>query len=386
MKNSAICFYVTLPDLNEYRSFYGSDIADLVIKEVANNLKKDNNKKCLIFHTLDNDFIFIVIDPTDIELKKILNNARHSLIKNMQIADYLLSVKQHIGYSFSTDEFDLIKLVNKARIANGYSAFDEHSRLIEYNDGMLSEIENNLKMANRLQEAIETDLIDIHFQKIINSNNRSITFVEALARWNDPIMGFVAPDKFISFAIKSKLIDQLDDYLIDQSLLSYARFIKNNDPLIKLSLNISSSALFRIDFIDYILECVKKYELNPSQVVIEISENTFVNGPKESIEKIINFKNKGFLIAIDDFGSKYSSLSILDSIPYDILKLDGIFSEGYKSNILKKIVNSVIDIVKNQEGKMVVAEKIETEEQAEFFKELDCYIHQGYLYHKPEKL
>lgn len=142
--------------------------------------------------------------------------------------------------------------------------------------------------------------------------------------------------------------------------------------------------MFKTNFLSDLNKKIKQYELKSSSIVIEISENTFVRDTEECIKRINAFKKSGFLIAIDDFGSEYSSLGILDNIPFDILKLDGVFAQRYESETMMKIATTVSQVALKQ-GKTIIVEQIETLEQAEIFKTMNCFIHQGYYYHKPER-
>lgn len=385
IKKKAICFYATIADFEDYKSFYGHDIANLILKRIGHEFDRYLNKSNIVCHTLENQFILIMMDPTDSSYNNVFFHAEESLNRKVKIKNASIDIRQNIGYAEADGRIDLIELVNQASIANSYAAKEEHFMLKKYSRAMEEDLKNNMNMAKRLQSAIDENIIDIHFQKIIDSKENKVLFVEALARWNDPEIGVVSPEKFINFAVNSKLIDSLDDYLVDKTLRYYAKYLKQEKNDIKLSLNISSSALFKNGFLNSLSNKMKQYDLKPDMIAIEISENTFVRDTEECIKRINSFKKAGYLIAIDDFGSEYSSLSILDIIPYDILKLDGVFAKQSESETLKQIALTVIQIVQ-QQSRITVVEQIETEEQSIQFKNMNCHVHQGYYYHQPEKL
>jgi PAS domain S-box-containing protein len=385
IKERAICFFATIADFEEYKSFYGHEIADLIIKRIGHEFDRYLIKSNIVCHTLENQFILIMMDPDISSYNKVFFHAEESLNRKVTIKDTTLNIRQNIGYAEAHEQTGLIELVNQAAIANAYAAKEEHFVLKKYSEEMTEDLKNNVNMAKRLQTAIDENIIDINFQKIIDSRNNKVLYIEALARWNDPKIGIVSPDRFISFAINSKLIDSLDDYLVDKTLRYFAQYLKQENSDVLLNLNISSSALFRTNFLSDLNKKIKQYELKSSSIVIEISENTFVRDTEECIKRINAFKKSGFLIAIDDFGSEYSSLGILDNIPFDILKLDGVFAQRYESETMMKIATTVSQVALRQ-GKTIIVEQIETLEQAEIFKTMNCFIHQGYYYHKPEKL
>jgi EAL domain-containing protein (putative c-di-GMP-specific phosphodiesterase class I) len=146
---------------------------------------------------------------------------------------------------------------------------------------------------------------------------------------------------------------------------------------------VSAPAFLRATFRRTVIEKAKEYQLTPDSIVIEVSETTFVRNIEQTIAMIKNYKIDGFLIAIDDFGSQYSSIGILDLIPYDYLKLDGIFASRLGSENIKELIRVLVSITERVNGQ-IIAEKIENEAMVALMQNLGCHIHQGYHYHRPQ--
>lgn len=134
-----------------------------------------------------------------------------------------------------------------------------------------------------------------------------------------------------------------------------------------------------------ILNSTSYYNLIPEEVCLEISENTFVRDMDHCIKIIEKLKSHNYIIAIDDFGSKYSSIGILYKIPFDILKTDGIFAKNIENKQIYELLETITKIVL-ESNKEIVIERVETIKEANIFNVLGRFLHQGYYYHKPEKI
>lgn len=255
--------------------------------------------------------------------------------------------------------------------------------MVNYHPNMSKELEENIEMATLLYAAIEQERIDIYFQEVVDVITNQVVYVEALARWKEEGIGLIPPDRFFALAAESNIIDFLDQYLIKKALQQFKRWQANHMAPLKLSMNLSPSTLFYEGFEQVLFNQTKEHQLEPNQICLEISENTFVRNTELCIERIKNLKQMGFCIAIDDFGSKYSSLSILDVVPYDVLKLDGVFAMNIQSTTIQELASALIK-VNQQANKHIIIERIETKEQSQKFLELGCYLQQGYYHHKPQ--
>jgi EAL domain-containing protein (putative c-di-GMP-specific phosphodiesterase class I) len=153
----------------------------------------------------------------------------------------------------------------------------------------------------------------------------------------------------------------------------------------KLSLNLTPEMFLKEGFASLLNDYTKANEIDNKNVIVEVSENTFVHNLNVCNRMIKTFKAYGFMIAIDDFGSKYSSLAVLETIDYDIIKIDGSFINNLETKNNLEIVKMIAQIGRDSQ-KIIIAEKVETKEISEILIEHKIYLHQGYYFHKPEKL
>lgn len=385
LDDRAICYYVSIANFEEIESFYGPRFADELIRSVTKEFQRYVDDKDIVANTKYSHFILILLNPSPDKIEKTREHALQSIFRKHMILDTELYVTQNIGVAvLHEDAENLDELITAAHVASYEAEKREHRELVRFQWAYSDQIHQNMTMAGKLQSAIENRVIDVVFQKIFNTKTNRFEYVEALARWNDPSMGNIPPALFFELAIKASLIDSLDEYLIEQTLEKYGRLVNTHFEGAILNLNLSPTVLYRDDVEKLVCTNTNKNQLKPHQICIEVSENTFVRDTEQCIRIISQLKDRGFLIAIDDFGSKYSSIGILDLIPYDILKLDGVFSGRIANDTTRLLVKTLAEVCET-EGKILVIERIETEQEAKQFIELGCVVHQGYYYHFPER-
>ncbi|GLX83401.1 EAL domain-containing response regulator [Thalassotalea eurytherma] len=243
--------------------------------------------------------------------------------------------------------------------------------------------DNNLscRLATKFSNALKSGEIDVYFQPKINLETNEITGLEALARWQ--LAGvFVPPEHFIALAENYNLIGQLTNQIVEKSLSHFARFITFNRQL-GLSINLSSVELCQQDLPDFLFEKVTVYGLSPHMITLEITETVLLEKNSVSLEILARFRLMGFQLSIDDFGSGYSSVNMLQNGPFTELKIDKVFIQSMHSTDKSKIiVQSIVDLAKKLELK-IVAEGIETRQDLQEVIKAGCKYGQGYFFSKP---
>jgi predicted signal transduction protein with EAL and GGDEF domain len=231
----------------------------------------------------------------------------------------------------------------------------------------------------RFNDALNQELMKVHFQPIVAAADRKVVCIEALARWEDPVHGWIRPDVFIPLAENLGLIEELSNQVLVESVSYYA--VSPWQDEIKLAVNISNRQLFSRDFIPSLVELVGDMDVNPKRIKIEITESTALDADKaRSTLKQLTYL--GFSIAIDDFGTGFSSLSRLHELPVDELKIDMSFVKRIKSEKGRIMVKTIIDMGKAM-GIDIVAEGIEDQETAEILTEMGADYLQGFYFSRP---
>ena len=243
----------------------------------------------------------------------------------------------------------------------------------------------NAHLLEDFEAAIEQKQFKVNYQPKFNitGDKPLLCSAEALVRWIHPDLGFVRPDLFIPLFEENGLVTKLDRYVWEESAKQIARWKKELGVTIPVSVNVSRIDIAAPDMTDFITKIVKENGLAPKEYMLEITESAYTEDSKHIIEIVENLRALGHKIEMDDFGSGYSSLNMLTSMPIDALKMDKAFIRNIKlGNKEMELVTLVLKIAQTL-GVPVIAEGVETEEEYMLLKKAGCDIIQGYYFSKP---
>jgi len=242
------------------------------------------------------------------------------------------------------------------------------------------ELESDVVRALRDRE------LEVYLQPKFDISTEKIKGAEALVRWNHPEKGMLSPGSFIPACEANGFICTIDFFVLEEVCRSLREWKEEGRQLVKVSVNFSRRHLAEPDFVARLVEAVRYYDLEPSDLEIELTESVAYDEMGTLLKVMHQIKDAGFGLSMDDFGSGYSSLSLLREMPVDVLKLDKGFLDGCqgneKSDRDKRILYHIISMAKDLEI-TVLAEGVETEQQKDFLKEVNCDLIQGYYYSKP---
>ncbi len=242
----------------------------------------------------------------------------------------------------------------------------------------------NIYVINKIDEAVEQGWIEVFFQPVIRAITNELCGMEALARWNDPHWGMLAPYKFVKPLEDNDLIYKLDCYIVKAVCRTLDDLLKKGKPVIPVSINFSRLDFLKCDMFGLVEAEVAKYDIPRDYIHIEITESIFVSDEGFLNDVIDKFRSRGYEIWMDDFGSGYSSLNLLKDYDFDMLKLDMNFLTSFTDKS-KAIMRSTITMAK-EIGIKTLAEGVETEEQLEFLKSIGCERIQGFYFGRPERI
>lgn len=252
-------------------------------------------------------------------------------------------------------------------------------------EDLVKELETKELEADVVRAVKEKEL-EVYLQPKYDINSETVIGAEALIRWNHPEKGMLPPAKFIPSCEKNGFICTIDFYVLEEVCRKLREWKEAGKQLVKISVNFSRRHLTEPDFVDRLIEAVKYYDLNTSDIEIELTESVAYDEMGTLLQVMRKIKEAGFGLSMDDFGSGYSSLSLLCEMPVDVLKLDKGFLDGCQGNENedrdKRIIYHIISMAKDLKI-TVLAEGVETELQKDFLKESHCDVIQGYYYAKP---
>lgn len=378
----AICL-LDIDNLKNINVTKGQNIADELLKSIGNKLKSTLRNKELIYYNSANEFVFIVpnvkqLDGVESEILRVIESFQEPIvIKNVKI-----EAKLHIGVSiYPSDGKNMSELMKKCDTAL-YKARESAGVLyVFYNDQLTREVNYRTQINEELSTALERNQLYLKYQPLIDNKNEIYGF-EALVRWNSPTLGEISPQIFIANAEESHMIIPIGTWILREGCLTQVRLKKMFNKSFVMSINVSPVQIIQKDFLDILRRTIKETDIDPKDLVLEITEGVLIESTLY-LEETINFlHNIGAKIALDDFGTGYASLTYLRQIPFDNLKIDKSFVDGiFESKKDHSIIGTIVDLVHNLDMK-VIAEGVETRKQYEYLKQISTDVFQGFIFSK----
>lgn len=260
--------------------------------------------------------------------------------------------------------------------------YDKH--IAYFDENMLEKLVQDQQIIGEMENALYSKQFEVWFQPQYNHACGTLIGAEALVRWRHPTKGIVSPAKFIPLFEQNGFIYELDKFVWREVCGYLRKWIDLGMNPVPVSVNISRYDIFRADLIDVLMSYIKEFNIPVGLLRLEITESAFTTSTKLIVEIVEKFTKLGFVVEIDDFGSGYSSLNTLKSVPAQIVKLDMRFLEDDEKSSQRggNIIESIVRMTKWL-GMSVLAEGVETKEQGDFLKSIGCSQVQGYLYARP---
>jgi diguanylate cyclase (GGDEF)-like protein len=286
-------------------------------------------------------------------------------------------------FTYDDDTISISGACDRAKIACDSGRKNYKGQIYLFDNKMMTTIEDRQYVVENIDKAIKEGWIKVYYQAIVRTVNGRVCAEEALSRWVDPVKGFLSPADFIPALEESNSIYKLDLFVVDKVLEKMKEQAEHGLYVVPMSVNFSRSDFYTCDIVEEIKRRIDDAGIPRDKLVIEITESAIADDVDYMIEKIKDFKDLGFTVWMDDYGSGYSSPIILQKVPFDLIKIDMLFvrqlDEGDKARIiLTEIVRMAMAL-----GLDTIAEGIETKEQADFLKDIGCTMLQGYYFTKP---
>ena len=286
-------------------------------------------------------------------------------------------------YSSSIEEVPVSTAYDRAKIACDALSQSSTSRYNYYSQKLLNELKRRLYIQSSIDRAISEKWIKVYYQPIVRAINGRACDVEALARWIDPEEGFLSPAEFIPYLEDAGLIYKLDLYVLEQVLIKMNRVTSDGLQVVPHSINLSRSDFDACDIVEEIRKRVDAAGISHAIISIEITESIIGKDFDFMKTQVERFQKLGFPVWMDDFGSGYSSLDVLQSIRFDLLKFDMGFMRRLHEGESGKIILTELVKMATSLGMDTICEGVETAEQVHFLQEIGCSKLQGYYFSKP---
>ncbi|MCR5095871.1 MAG: EAL domain-containing protein [Erysipelotrichaceae bacterium] len=296
--------------------------------------------------------------------------------------EYLPSIRAGI-YLDKFADVDIWTACDRAKLARDTIRKSYNSNYRFFDFTMEENAEMNLYITSHLEQAMVNGWIKLYYQPIVRATNGRVCDEEALARWDDPVHGFLTPDKFIPILEDSGLIYKLDLYVVENVLKKLVKQKESGLYLVPQSINLSRSDFDSCDIVTEICRRVDEYGIAHNLLTIEITESLIGSDFEFIKQQVDRFRALDFPVWLDDFGSGYSSLDILQTMEIDLIKFDMRFMQQFDHDDKDKIVLTELMKLAIGLGIDTICEGVETKEQVSFLKEIGCAKLQGYYYTKP---
>lgn len=380
-----VIIYVKIKNLDEIINILGFRNSNKFINDISQKIRKSCLEvEALSLYRGNKFFILCSSENAEMEDYKSLNEKLDIFLQDLKNyiieSGYSYMLKIKIGVSIYPDHAQSAEdILSKAHHAMHLLATEEDGYFI-YNEDLFLEKLYNESLRKDLEKAIDNQEFQLEFQPKIDSYTENTVAFEALLRWTHPQKGRISPGKFIPMALESLFIKEIGIWVLKESfklLKKWQNLMPNND--FKICMNISSVELNDTKIINKIENIADSFSVPNRFIEFEITERSFSEVPDKVISKL---KEMDFKIILDDFGTGYSSLSYFGRLQADIVKLDKSFIDDIDQWRNKALVETVINLSHKFDVE-VVGEGVETKEQLEILRDLNCDYIQGFYFYKP---
>lgn len=383
-----------LIDLDQFKKVndtLGHHVGDELLKSVAHRLRDCVRASDIVARLGGDEFVVVLPDiESALMVASIAGKVQRSLADSSHcIGNHMLFATPSIGISlFPSDGRDGETLLRNADAAMYHAKSAGRNNYQFYAASMNEAAGERLFMENALRQAVSSITPDhsqfsLHFQPQISLAEGKVVGLEALARWTHPELGDIPPGRFIPIAEETGLIQPLGDWVFWETCRNARAFRDAGLTDFRLAVNISAQQLRHENLPFTVHGALACYELEPTDIELEITESTAMQNPELTISILNHFSDMGIVLAIDDFGTGYSSLAYLKHLPIHRLKLDRSFVKDIETDANDAAICSATVALGHNLGLEMVAEGVETTAQRDYLAQLGCDIMQGYLYSKP---
>lgn len=376
-------FYVDLDHFKRVNESLGHHAGDFLLNAIATRIASIMTKRDIVAHLGGDEFAVAetIIDERQIE--DISRRLLEAISPPLIIDDTQVKISASIGIAlFPKDGTDATTLMKYADLAAFHAKERGRNQFQFFRPNMHSQFLSRLNLENDLQKAIDERQFELYYQPQVGLGKDSPLRIEALIRWHHPIRGMVSPGDFIPIAEESGQILEINNWVL-RTACAQARLLRDQGTEVIVAVNISAYQIQGYNFIDVVEQALNMTGLPARQLELEITESIFLEQTDSAVKILGKLRSKGVTVSLDDFGSGFSSLNYLKSLPIDNLKIDQVFVRELTVNRESKIITASIIQLAHELRMTVTAEGVETAEQLAILSEQGCDYIQGYYFYRP---
>ena len=374
-------------DLNRFKEvndFYGHQVGDELLIEVGKRLQATLRPEDMLARLGGDEFVVLSPDiPTPMAAVQLAERLQALVSKPWTTQDYSILPSMTVGIASTDDsEVTVDELLRRADLAM-YAAKANDERAITIYDNVIDDqVKRGILIKRQLQHAIDSDLLRVDFQPIVDLKSRDSIGFEALSRIRDFEGGWMSPIDFIPVAESVGLIDPLGD-LVLRRCLAVLKLVNDITPDLLITINVSPLQICRDGLAGRMIALAERYEVDLSRLAVEVTESILIDRPQSAMRELNLLRAVGCRIYLDDFGTGYSSMSWLAQLPIDAIKIDRSFTAALLNDPRRSVVVASMIRLSRDLGLDVIAEGVELEAQAEALLAMGCCKGQGFLFGHP---
>lgn len=386
-RRSNVRVAMLLLDVDNFKSindFGGHSIGDALLKEVAVRLEQAANALDTVSRQGGNEFIILSPEVGAFEgLGELAERLLAVIAMPFVLQGNRYEISASLGISvFPDDSDDVESLYRHAGSAMYQAKLDGRNRFRFFSPDIESGARGRHILEQNMRSALEDGFFEVYYQPKVRANGALMVGIEALIRWRNSSGELVSPTEFIPLAELNGLIIPIGKYVLRRACLDAQMLIERGMPVV-VSVNISAVQFVEESFLSMVEETLRESKLQPEFLELEITEGVLAKNVQNTQHVLAVLRKQGIRIAIDDFGTGYSSLAYLKRFPVDVLKIDQSFVRDMLFNKSDRVIIEAIIKLAQALNLEIVAEGVETQEQADLLQQNGCEIMQGYLYAHP---
>lgn len=378
--DSFCLIYWNIRKFKVVNDLFGREAGDRVLSYLANSLKEEFGKEKATYGRLERDNFICCVPEQIIQKGKWLRLGDISY--DLEGSEYHFYSCCGL-YKVIDRSLTIANMVDKARVAMETVKNNYLKPYAWYEESMWGSIVEEQKMNSAFRKAIAENQFKVYYQPLCRAEDGLISGAEALVRWEQPGVGLVSPGKFIPIFEKNGLISVLDRYVWAEVCRMQKRRMEQGLHVVPVSINVSRVEFYNKHLCEDIRNIVRKYEVPPEMIKVEITESAYADDPALVQEAVNKLHEYGFTVLMDDFGSGYSSLNTLKDLPIDVLKIDMRFMDSFNENQKAAVILEAVIRMAKWMKLRVVAEGVETRQEWEYLKSMECDVVQGYYFYRP---
>ncbi|MEG0289960.1 MAG: EAL domain-containing protein [Erysipelotrichaceae bacterium] len=362
-------------------SFFGTKEGDKLLIYIAHEMARDAKRSPMAtYGRIESDIVSFCIPFQKEMVEEIVKTSKNTLAKYNPNYDIVPSIGLYV---IDDPSIPVEEMYNRATLAAKTCKGNYVDFYAYYDESMSVALNKEQAITNEMNYALENHQFVIYLQPQYNIRTNSPSGAEALVRWIHPTKGIISPNEFIPVFERNGFITKLDYYVWEQACIYLSKWVKQGIKPYPVSVNVSRVNIYNPKLVETMMELVNRYQLEPALLKLEFTESAYTDNPIAMKKTMKELQTKGFQVMMDDFGSGYSSLSLLKDIEIDILKIDMRFLSG--TDIPGRGENIIASVIRMSKwlNIPVIVEGAETSEQVNLLRSVGCDYVQGFYFAQP---